>query len=66
MLSETKIIDQIFVGQDDVVHIREASLVFRDSVEISRTYHRTTLIKNQEVSVWPQKVQDICAAAWRY
>lgn len=65
MLTESKIIDQITVSADDVVHIRESNIVSRDDIEIARTYHRTTLVKGQDVSAWPQKVQDICAAAWK-
>lgn len=65
MLTESKIIDQITVGEDNVVHIRESNVISRDGAEIAKTYHRTTLVKGQDVSSWPQKVQDICAAAWK-
>lgn len=65
MLTETKIIDQIFVNDENIVSIRESNIIMRDGVEISRTYHRTSLTSGQDASVWPQKVQDICAAAWK-
>jgi hypothetical protein len=65
MLTESKIIDQITVNEENIVFIRESNIVLRDGVEISRTYHRTSLTSGQDVSVWPQKVQDICAAAWK-
>jgi hypothetical protein len=65
MLTESKIIDQITVGENNVVHIRESNVISRDGVEIARSYHRTTIVKGQDVSAWPQNVQDICAAAWR-
>lgn len=65
MLTENKLIDQITVDQEGVVHIRESTIILRDGVEISKSYHRTTLVKGQDVSSWPQKVQDICAAAWK-
>lgn len=64
MLTENKVIDQISVDENNIVHIREATIILRDDSEISRTYHRTTLVPNQDVSDWPQKVQDICAAVW--
>lgn len=64
MLTESTIIDQIFVDENNIVHIREATIISRDDVEISKTYHRTTLVPNQDVSSWPQKVQNICAAVW--
>lgn len=65
MLTETKIIDQISVDDNNVVYIRESNIVLRDGIEISRTYHRTTLTPKQDVSGWPQKVQEICAVAWK-
>jgi hypothetical protein len=64
-LTETKIIDQISVNDENIVFIRESNIVLRDNVEISRTYHRTSLTPNQDVSIWPKKVQEICAAAWK-
>jgi len=65
MLTESKIIDQITVNEEGIVYIRESNIIMRDGVEISRTYHRTSLTPEQDVSIWPQKVQDICAAAWK-
>lgn len=64
MLTEKKLIDQITVDQEGVVHIRESTIIFRDGAEISKTYHRTTIVKGQDVSSWPQKVQRICTATW--
>lgn len=64
-LSETKIIDQISVNDENIVFIRESSIVMRDGVEISRTYHRSSLTPGQDTSTLPKKVQDICAAAWK-
>lgn len=65
MLTESKSIDQIAVDENSVVHIRESNVIGRDGVEIAKTYHRTTLVKGQDVSAWPRKVQDICAVAWK-
>ena len=64
-LTETKTLDQILVNNENIVFIRESNIVLRDGVEISRTYHRTSLTPDQDVSNWPQQVQDICAAAWK-
>lgn len=64
MLAENKLIDQIAVDETGVVHVREAIVISRNGAEITRTYHRATLVKGQDVSSWPQKVQRICAASW--
>ena len=64
MLTETKQVDQVMIDQNKIVHIRESIIVFRDGVEIARTYHRTTLAPGSDTSAWPENVQAICQAAW--
>jgi hypothetical protein len=64
MLNETQEIDQIMVDKNDVVHVREVTIVFRDDTEIARTYHRRTLAPGEDVSNQPERVRAICAVAW--
>lgn len=64
MLTETKQVDQLMVDQNKIVHIRESIIVFRDDVEIARTYHRMTLTPGSDVSSMQDSVQAICRAAW--
>ena len=58
---------QIEVLEDGQMQIRKATIVYKDGVEISKTYHRHVLAPdtstetlNKEV----QRVQDIADAVW--
>jgi len=46
------------------MQIREDTVVFEDGVELSRTYHRTTLVPGDDVSGQLQRVQDIANLLW--
>jgi hypothetical protein len=39
-LTERRVIDQITALEDGQLQVREATVIERDGVEISRTYHR--------------------------
>lgn len=64
MYQENSQVDQIIVAQDGTVCIRNANTVFKDGVEISKTYVRMTLAPSSDVSKLPTNAQNICAAAW--
>lgn len=40
MLEERTVIDQITVLEDGQIQVRQAAKVYRDGVEIAKTYHR--------------------------
>jgi hypothetical protein len=63
-LSKSTNVDQIVVTENGVVLFREATRVFEDGVELSKTYHRSSLTPGQDISAVPANVQAICAAAW--
>jgi archaellum component FlaF (FlaF/FlaG flagellin family) len=63
-LSKSTVIDQITVTENGVVLFREATRVLEDGVELSKTYHRSSLIPGQDVSSVPANVQAICAVVW--
>jgi hypothetical protein len=64
-LIENKVIDQITVDATDVVFVREVTIIENDGAEVAKTYKRWSLNKGQDVSDQTQKVQDICAVAWK-
>lgn len=43
VLTESTNVDQIMINEDGVIHVRTATRVFRDGVEISKIFHRATL-----------------------
>lgn len=64
MLTKSTVVDQITVTENGVVLFREATRILEDGVELSKTYHRSSLVPGQDVSAVPVNVQAICSAAW--
>ena len=62
--TETKVIDQITVTENGIVLYREATRIFKDDVEVSKTYHRSSLIPGQDLTGIPENVVAICNTAW--
>ena len=60
---ETKV-DQITVTENGIVLYREATRIMEDGNEISKTYHRTSLIPAQDLTGVPANVVAICNVAW--
>ena len=63
-LTKSVAVDQITVTENGVVLFREATRILVDGVELSKTYHRSSLIPGQDISAVPANVQAICNVAW--
>ena len=63
-LTKSTVVDQITVTEFGAVLYREATRILEDGVEISKTYHRSSLTPGQDISGVPANVQAICNAAW--
>jgi archaellum component FlaF (FlaF/FlaG flagellin family) len=61
---KSTVVDQITVTENGVVLYREATRILEDGVELSKTFHRSSLLPGQDVSAVPVNVQAICSAAW--
>jgi len=64
MLTKEVKIDQITVTENGIVLFREATRILEDGVELSKTYHRSSLVPGQDISGVPVNVQAICNVAW--
>ena len=64
MLTKQVKIDQITVTENGIILFREATRILEDGVELSKTYHRSSLTPGQDISAVPANVQAICNAAW--
>jgi hypothetical protein len=64
MLTKEVKIDQITVHESGTVLYREATRILEDGVELSKTYHRSSLEPGQDLTGVPANVQAICSAAW--
>jgi predicted ThiF/HesA family dinucleotide-utilizing enzyme len=63
-LTKSTIVDQVTVTENGIVLFREATKIMEDGVELSKTYHRSSLQPGQDISGIPENVQAICNAAW--
>jgi len=62
-LTEETIVDKVeVVGDYNHVQVRTATVIKRDGVEISRSFHRHVIAAGDDYSGEDSKVQGICAA----
>jgi predicted ThiF/HesA family dinucleotide-utilizing enzyme len=63
-LNKSTVVDQITVTENGIVLFREATRILEDGVELSKTYHRSSLTPGQDLAGVPENVVAICNAAW--
>ena len=63
-LTKQTVIDQITVTENGIVLYREATRIMEDGVQLSQTYHRSSLTPAQDLTGVPANVVAICNAAW--
>jgi len=63
-LTKTTTVDQITVAEDGAVFYRETIRIMEDGVQLSQTFHRTSLVPAQDLTGVPANVVAICNAAW--
>lgn len=64
VFTERKVKDRIEILEDGVIQVREATIVERDGVEISRTFHRYVLEPDSDVTNEENRIKDITNAIW--
>jgi len=64
-LTERTAEDKIeIVGDYKVVQVRTATIIERDGVEISRSFHRHVVAPGDDISGESAEVQAVCNAVW--
>ena len=63
-LTKTTVIDQITVTENGTILYREATRIMEDGVQLSQTYHRSSLTPGQDLSGVPANVVAHCNTAW--
>tara|TARA_B100000424_G_scaffold247934_1_gene220673 strand:- start:113 stop:364 length:252 start_codon:yes stop_codon:yes gene_type:complete len=64
-LSETTEYDKIeVVGQYKAVQVRKATVIKKDGVELTRSFHRYVLHPDSDISGQPAEVTAVCNAVW--
>lgn len=64
MITKEVIIDKIEVLENGGVLIREATKILEDGVELSKSYHRSSLAPGVDISNQDPRVQAICNVVW--
>ena len=63
-LTKELAVDQITVTENGIVLVREATRIMEDGVQLSQTYHRTSLAPEADLTGVPANVVAICNVAW--
>ena len=63
-ITKQKVVDQITVVENGIVQYREATRIIEDGVQLTQTYHRTSLTPGQDLTGQPERVVAIAEAAW--
>lgn len=63
-LTKTINIDQITIIENGTILYREVSCILEDGIELSKTYHRTTLAPANDLTNVPDNVVAIANITW--
>jgi len=63
-LTKETVVDQITVTENGIVLYREATRIMENDVQLSQTYHRSSLIPAQDLTGVPANVVAICNTVW--
>ena len=63
-ITKTTSIDSITVTENGTVLYREATRIMEDGNELSKTYHRSSLMPGQDLTGIPANVVAHCNVAW--
>ena len=63
-ITKETVVDQITVTENGIVLYREATRIMEDGVQLTQTYHRSSLTPGQDLTGVPANVAAICNTAW--
>ena len=63
-LTKETAVDQIVVQENGSVLYREATRIMEDGVQLSQTFHRSSLTPAQDLTGVPANVVAICNTVW--
>ena len=63
-ITKSTVIDQITVNENGIILYREATRIMEDGVQLSQTYHRSSLTPGQDLTGVPANVVAHCNTAW--
>lgn len=63
-LTEKTIIDKIELIENNSIQVRTATVIEKDGVELTRTFHRHVVVPGADITNEDPKVQAIANAIW--
>ena len=63
-LVETTKVDQIELIENNTIQVRTATIIEKDGVELSRSFHRHVVAPGDDITNEDPKVQTIANAVW--
>jgi urease accessory protein UreE len=63
-LTEITKIDQIEITENNDIQVRTATIILKDDVELTRTFHRHVLSQGDDITNEDSKVITIANAIW--
>jgi hypothetical protein len=63
-ITKETVVDQITVTENGSVFYREATRIMEDGKELSKTYHRSSLAPEADLTGVPANVVAICNVVW--
>jgi hypothetical protein len=63
-ITKTTVVDQTTVTENGIILYREATKIIEDGVELTKTYHRTSLTPGQDLTGQPAQVVAIANTVW--
>jgi hypothetical protein len=66
MLTEKTIVDKIEVLESNHIQVRQANIIEKDGVEITRTFHRYVLSPGDSLEGQDAKIVAVASAIWNF
>ena len=63
-IEKIKVVDQITATENGSILFREATRIVEDGVQLSETYHRSSLAPDSDLTDVPASVAAIAAVVW--
>jgi hypothetical protein len=63
-IEKIKVLDQITATENGTILFREATRIVEDGVQLSETYHRSSLAPDDDLTDVPASVAAIAAVVW--
>ena len=63
-IEKIKVVDQVTATENGIILFREATRIVEDGVQLSESYHRSSLAPDSDLTDVPAQVAAIAAVVW--